>query len=44
MNVSLPTTSLTSRQAWKALDAHGRTIRGVHLRTFFADNRYAANA
>ncbi len=38
MSVSLPATALTSRQAWKALEAHGRTIRGVHLRTLFADD------
>ena len=35
---SLQTTALTSRQAWKALDAHVRAIRGVHLRTLFADD------
>ena len=35
---SLPTTALTSRQAWKALDAHAQAIRGVHLRTLFADD------
>jgi len=30
--------SLTSRPAWKALDTHVRAIRGVHLRTLFADD------
>jgi glucose-6-phosphate isomerase len=38
LSASLQTTALTSRQAWKALDAHVRTIRGVHLRTLFADD------
>ena len=38
MSASLPTTALTSRQAWKALDAHAQAIRGVHLRTLFADD------
>ena len=33
-----PATALTSRQTWKALDADVRTIRGVHLRTLFADD------
>ena len=34
----MPTTPLTTRPAWKALDAHVRAIRGVHLRTLFADD------
>ena len=38
LSASPPTTALTSRQAWKALDAHARAIRGVHLRTLFADD------
>ena len=38
LSASLQTTALTSRQAWKALDAHVRAIRGVHLRTLFADD------
>ena len=34
----MPTTPLTTRQAWTALDAHVRATRGVHLRTLFADD------
>ncbi len=30
--------SLTERPAWRALDAHRRTIGDVHLRTLFADD------
>jgi len=30
--------SLTSRPAWKALEAHHRTLRDVHLRTLFAND------
>src|SRR5215471_16030222 len=30
--------SLTARPAWKALEAHERTIRSVHLRKLFADD------
>ncbi len=33
-----PQTALTDRPAWKALDAHFRSIRGEHLRTLFADD------
>ncbi len=36
--MDMKATALTSRQAWKALDAHVRAIRGVHLRTLFADD------
>ena len=34
----MQTAALMSRQAWKALDAHALAIRGVHLRTLFADD------
>src|SRR5918996_4968395 len=30
--------SLTERQAWNALAAHHQSVRGVHLRTLFADD------
>jgi glucose-6-phosphate isomerase len=30
--------TLTSRPAWKALEAHSRTIRDLHLRRLFADD------
>jgi glucose-6-phosphate isomerase len=33
-----PTTPLTTRPAWKALETHALAIRGVHLRTLFADD------
>ena len=37
--------SLTERPAWKALEAHQRTMRDVHLRTLFAErSRHAASA
>src|SRR6202035_2908079 len=29
---------LTKRKAWKALQAHYKTVRGIHLRTLFADD------
>jgi glucose-6-phosphate isomerase len=32
------TPPLTTRPAWQALEAHYRTIRGLHLRTLFADD------
>jgi len=32
------TLPLTTRQAWKALEDHLGTIRGLHLRTLFADD------
>src|SRR5215471_13315577 len=32
------TESLTERQAWKALEAHYKTVRGMHLRKLFADD------
>jgi glucose-6-phosphate isomerase len=38
MSSSLPIASLATREAWKALDGHVRAIRGVHLRTLFADD------
>ena len=38
MKASLPVTPLTARHAWKALDAHRAALRGVHLRTLFADD------
>ncbi|MCU0250275.1 MAG: glucose-6-phosphate isomerase [Vicinamibacterales bacterium] len=31
-------TPLTSRPAWKALEAHARAMQDVHLRTLFADD------
>ena len=31
-------TPLTKRKAWKALEAHYKTVRGIHLRTLFADD------
>ncbi len=34
-----PLQPLTARSAWKALEAHVRTIRDLHLRTLFADDR-----
>ena len=42
-------TSLTQRAAWKALEAHYRSIKDVHLRKLFADDpkrgeRFAALA
>ena len=33
----------TERPAWKALEAHHRTIRTVHLRELFAGDPHAAN-
>ena len=33
-----PTASLTQRAAWQALGAHYDEIKGVHLRTLFADD------
>ena len=33
-----PTAPLTSMKAWKALEAHAQQMRGVHLRTLFADD------
>ena len=32
-------TPLTRRQAWKALQAHYKDARGMHLRTLFAEDR-----
>jgi glucose-6-phosphate isomerase len=29
---------LTKQKAWKALQAHYKTVRGIHLRTLFADD------
>ncbi len=31
--------SLTARAAWKALEAHAERMRGIHLRTFFAEDK-----
>jgi glucose-6-phosphate isomerase len=36
--MSPTTTPLTSRPAWKALEAHARAMHHVHLRTLFADD------
>jgi glucose-6-phosphate isomerase len=36
--MSPTSTSLTSRPAWKALEAHARAMRDVHLRTLFSDD------
>jgi glucose-6-phosphate isomerase len=36
MSTTLP--PLASRPAWKALETHARTMRGLHLRTLFADD------
>src|SRR5215472_15945122 len=43
------TQSLTARPAWKALEAHSRKVRELHLRNLFADDphrgeRYTAEA
>src|SRR5215813_1246295 len=36
---TLPVTSaLTSRPSWKALEAHHEKIKGLHLRTLFAED------
>jgi len=36
--MTVPITPLTTRAAWKALDAHYATARHLHLRTLFADD------
>ena len=36
--MTVPITPLTSRAAWKALEAHYSQIRRLHLRTLFADD------
>ena len=36
-------TPLTSRPAWKTLEAHARAMRDVHLRKLFATTRRAAS-
>ncbi|MGB3940300.1 MAG: glucose-6-phosphate isomerase [Candidatus Manganitrophaceae bacterium] len=36
--MTVPITPLTARSAWKALEAHYATVRGLHLRTLFADD------
>jgi glucose-6-phosphate isomerase len=36
--MSTERTPLTSRPAWKALEAHARAMQDVHLRTLFADD------
>src|SRR5215207_7831477 len=33
-----PTPLLSTRPAWQALESHYQTIRGLHLRTLFADD------
>jgi len=38
MSQDIPFAPLTDRRAWKALTAHHRTIREVHLRKLFADD------
>ena len=36
--MTTPAISLTSRPSWKALEAHHRKVREVHLRTLFSDD------
>ena len=36
--MTTPAVSLTSRPSWKALEAHHKKIREVHLRTLFSDD------
>src|SRR5262245_37442679 len=36
--MTVHTTPLTERQAWKALDAHYKDVRGLHLRKLFAED------
>jgi glucose-6-phosphate isomerase len=36
--MSTTVTPLTSRPAWQALQTHARSMRGLHLRTLFADD------
>lgn len=36
--MTLTATTLTSRPAWKALQAHAQTLRDVHLRSLFSDD------
>jgi glucose-6-phosphate isomerase len=33
-----PTTPLTQRPAWQALEAHYQDVKNLHLRTLFADD------
>ncbi len=39
MTAPTPTTPLTGRPAWKALESHARAMRDVHLRALFADDQ-----
>lgn len=38
MNMTTSIKPLTKRAAWKALEAHSKTIQSLHLRTLFADD------
>ena len=42
--VSSPTLSLTQRPAWRALEAHYREVRDLHLRQLFAQEPDRAEA
>ena len=49
LHSNIQTQSLTTRPAWKALEAHYQTVRHLHLRQLFADDpkrgeRYTAEA
>src|SRR6476660_9523649 len=37
-DMTTPAVSLTSRPSWKALEAHHKKIREVHMRTLFSDD------
>src|SRR5258708_4203909 len=37
-NMSMNPTPLTQRPAWQALEQHYQQIRGLHLRTLFAED------
>lgn len=37
--MTVPTTTLTKRATWKALEAHYKKIRPLHLRALFADDQ-----
>ena len=41
--MTTPAVSLTSRPSWKALEAHHKKIREVHLRTLFSDDPQRAS-
>ena len=36
--ITTSTTAVATRPAWKALEAHARALRGLHLRTLFDDD------